>query len=62
MTEKNKFSKTVVISLSGGLDSTSLMLHFLAKKYKVYGLSFDYGQKHKIELQRLKKMLTISKV
>lgn len=55
MTEKNKFSKTVVISLSGGLDSTSLMLHFLAKKYKVYGLSFDYGQKHKIELQRLKK-------
>ena len=44
----------MVISLSGGLDSTSLMLHFLAKKYKVYGLSFDYGQKHKIELQRLK--------
>ena len=61
MTEKNNFSKTVVISLSGGLDSTSLMLHFV-KKYKVYGLSFDYGQKHKIELQRLKIMLTISKV
>ena len=55
MTEKNSFTNSVVISLSGGLDSTSLLLHFLAKKYKVYGLSFDYGQKHKIELERLQK-------
>ena len=39
MTEKNNFSKTVVISLSGGLDSTSLMLHFLAKKYKVSSIA-----------------------
>lgn len=55
MQEKNNIENSVVISLSGGLDSTSLLLHFLAKKYKVYGLAFDYGQKHKIELDRLQK-------
>lgn len=36
------------------MDSTALLLHLLASGSKVYGLSFDYGQKHKIELQRLK--------
>ena len=46
-------SQHAVVCLSGGMDSTSLMLHLLAKGCKVYGLSFDYGQKHKIELQRL---------
>ena len=45
-------SKTAIISLSGGLDSTSLLLHLLSKEYKVFALSFDYGQKHKIELTK----------
>ncbi len=45
--------KRVVVCLSGGMDSTSLMLRLLAEGRKVYGLSFDYGQKHKIELNRL---------
>jgi len=42
--------KQVVLSLSGGMDSTSLMLHYLAQGYDVTALSFDYGQKHFIEL------------
>lgn len=46
-------SDPAVICLSGGLDSTSLLLHLLAQGRSVYGLSFDYGQKHKLELQRL---------
>lgn len=46
-----------VICLSGGMDSTSLLLRLLAEGRQVYGLSFDYGQKHKIELQRLKRNL-----
>ena len=40
-----------VLSLSGGLDSTSLLLHLLCKKKSIYAVSFDYGQKHKIELE-----------
>lgn len=42
-----------VICLSGGLDSTSLLLHLIASGRQIYGLSFDYGQKHKLELTRL---------
>ena len=43
-----------VLSLSGGMDSTGLLMHLLANGSKVYGISFDYGQKHKLELSRLK--------
>lgn len=46
-------NKTAVISLSGGMDSTCLLIWLLANGYSVYALSFDYGQKHRIELQRL---------
>lgn len=44
-----------VICLSGGMDSTSLLMRLLSEGRKVYGLCFDYGQKHRIELQRLRK-------
>jgi len=47
----------VVLSLSGGMDSASLMLHFLRKHCTVVALSFDYGQKHKIELTRAKELV-----
>ena len=46
-----------IICLSGGMDSTSLLLNLLAEGRSVYGLSFDYGQKHRIELQRLQTKL-----
>lgn len=47
--------KFAVLSVSGGMDSTGLMLHMLNKGYDLNILSFNYGQKHKIELERLKK-------
>ena len=45
-------NKQAVLSLSGGMDSSTLLLHLLANGYEVTALSFDYGQKHKIELER----------
>jgi 7-cyano-7-deazaguanine synthase len=45
-------NKQAVLSLSGGLDSSTLLLHLLANGYEVTALSFDYGQKHKVELER----------
>lgn len=45
--------KSVVCSLSGGIDSTTL-LYFLVEKYgkkNVHALSFDYGQRHFIEIE-----------
>lgn len=45
----------VVLSLSGGLDSTCLMMHYLAKGKQVRAISFKYGQKHSIELKKVQK-------
>ena len=44
--------KQAVLSLSGGMDSSTLLLHLLAEGYQVTALGFDYGQKHKVELER----------
>ena len=48
-------SKKAVISLSGGLDSTCLLMDLLASGYEVKAYSFEYGQKHNIELKKVKK-------
>jgi 7-cyano-7-deazaguanine synthase len=45
-------SKKAVLSLSGGMDSSTLLLHLLANGYEVTALGFDYGQKHRVELER----------
>ena len=49
--------KQAVLSLSGGMDSSTLLLHLLANNYEVTALSFDYGQKHKVELERAKSLV-----
>ena len=49
--------KQAVLSLSGGMDSSTLLLHLLANNYQVTALSFDYGQKHKVELERAKELV-----
>ena len=46
-------SKAVVL-LSGGLDSTTVAAMAREQGFKVYALSFDYGQNHKIELESAK--------
>lgn len=54
MTE-NFSANRAVISLSGGLDSTCLLLQLLSEGKEVRAYSFDYGQKHRIELRKVKK-------
>ena len=50
-----KVDKVAALCLSGGMDSTSLLLKLLKKNYKIFAISYDYGQKHKIEIQKAKK-------
>ena len=45
-------SKRAVMALSGGMDSTSLLLRLLREGYTVTSISYLYGQKHSIEVVR----------
>jgi len=47
----------VVISLSGGMDSSTLLLRCLKEYDTVTAISFDYGQKHRVELERAKSLV-----
>lgn len=51
--------KKAVISLSGGLDSTCLLLKLLSEGYEVRAYGFNYGQKHAIELKKVKKNIKL---
>ena len=42
--------KRAVILLSGGLDSATLVAMVRAQGYSCYSMSFDYGQRHRAEL------------
>jgi len=50
-------NKQAVLSLSGGMDSSTVLLHLLANGYEVTALSFDYGQKHRVELERAQSLV-----
>ena len=40
------------MSLSGGMDSTSVLIRLINEGYKIDCLSFNYGQKHVIEVEK----------
>jgi 7-cyano-7-deazaguanine synthase len=44
-------NKRAICLLSGGLDSTTCLAIARASGYECYCLSFDYGQRHRIELE-----------
>jgi 7-cyano-7-deazaguanine synthase len=50
-------AKHVVVSLSGGMDSSTLLLRCLKEYDTVTALSFDYGQKHVVELERAQSLV-----
>ena len=49
--------KHAVVSLSGGMDSSTLLLKCLDRFETVTALSFDYGQKHRVELKRARALV-----
>ena len=55
--EDNTQNTHAVISLSGGMDSSTLLLDCLLNFKTVTAVSFDYGQKHKVELDRAQELI-----
>jgi 7-cyano-7-deazaguanine synthase len=59
--KENKNKKHVVVSLSGGMDSSTLLLRCLKEYDTVTAISFDYGQKHRVELERAQSLINYIK-
>jgi len=51
-TESSGRSAPAIVLLSGGLDSATCLLIALREGFRVHALSFDYGQRHRLELDR----------
>jgi 7-cyano-7-deazaguanine synthase len=43
-------AKKAIVCFSGGMDSTTLLYEVLDRGYQVYPVSFDYNQRHRVEL------------
>jgi 7-cyano-7-deazaguanine synthase len=50
--------KRAIILFSGGLDSTTCVAIAKSQGFTCYALSFEYGQKHHIEVERSKEIAT----
>ena len=48
--------RRAVVLVSGGLDSTTVLAVARADGYECYALSFDYGQRHLVELEAARKV------
>jgi len=48
--------KRAVVLLSGGIDSTTSLAIAIAEGYETYALSFDYGQRHQIEMEAARRV------
>jgi len=48
--------KKAVVLLSGGIDSSTTLAIAKSEGFECYAISFDYGQRHKIELKSAKKI------
>jgi 7-cyano-7-deazaguanine synthase len=48
--------KPAVVLLSGGLDSATTLAFSVRDGFTAYALSFDYGQRHKLELEAAKRV------
>jgi len=48
--------KRAVVLLSGGIDSTTTLAISIAQGHEAYALSFDYGQRHQIEMEAARRV------
>ncbi len=56
MTRRRTRSRTAVVLLSGGLDSSTCLAIAIRDGFDAHALSVDYGQRHRGELQRARRL------
>ncbi len=56
MTIPSSQSRKAVVLMSGGLDSTTVLASAIAEGFECYPITFQYGQRHNIELDAAKKI------
>jgi 7-cyano-7-deazaguanine synthase len=49
--------KCAVVLLSGGIDSTTTLAIAIKEGYEPYALSFEYGQRHQIEMESARRVV-----
>ena len=49
-------TRAAIVLLSGGLDSSTCLLIARAEGFRVHALSFDYGQRHAVELEAARRI------
>ena len=47
----NEVTKKAVIVFSGGQDSTTCLIHALPQYDEIHCITFDYGQRHRAEIE-----------
>ena len=61
VSDKSSKPKAIVL-LSGGLDSATVLAIAIQQGFSPHALSFDYGQRHRIELEAAKRLATAAGV
>jgi 7-cyano-7-deazaguanine synthase len=54
-----RVKEKAVVLLSGGLDSTTALAVAQSAGYEIYAMSFDYGQRHSLELESASRVATV---
>ena len=55
-------TRKAVVLLSGGLDSTTALAIAAAEGFEIYAISFQYGQRHALEIESARKVATAAGV
>jgi 7-cyano-7-deazaguanine synthase len=54
--DESMIRSPAIVLLSGGLDSATTLLIAREQGFEVFALSFDYGQRHRVELERARQL------
>ena len=62
MTDRSEKQKKAVVLVSGGLDSATTLAMAVQQGFECYALSFDYGQRHRSELNAAREVVSVMTV